>query len=341
MDASGQTTVMRRFLEQRGRADTDNLLDTTATLAVMVRLLPPPRLLLALGEVSLRDAFSHRLSSAMLKVEAVGDDDTAISLLELDPCHILVTDSLELVRRVRAHPNERNLVVMVLVGAGGEEAQRVQAIEAGADDCIARDVHDEELHGRIGLARRIAELETVLRQTLSENRRLIALDELTGVSSRRFFAQHFPREVERAARYARPLALVLCDIDHFKRVNDTHGHVAGDEVLRQFCTRLRNCLRTNVDWIARLGGEEFSIVLPETSQEAAMLVARKLRAAMSDQPFTVEGVAVDVTASFGICSIELVPRDQPKITDRLLRAADAALYRSKNAGRNRVTLASI
>jgi len=332
---------MRRFLEQRGTAHGENLRDTTANLAVMVRLMPPPRLLLVLAEASLRDAFSHRLNSALLEVDAVADDETAIAMLELDPCHILVTDSLDLVRRIPAHPDERHPVVLVLIDKGDDETQRVQAVQAGADDCIARDVREEELRGRIGLARRIAELETVLRQTLTENRRLLALDELTGVASQSFFEQHFPREVERAARYARPLALVLCDIDHFKRVNDTHGHAAGDELLRQFCARLRNCLRTNVDWIARLGGEEFSVVLPETSQEAAMLVARKLRAAMSGQPFTVEGAAVDVTASFGICSIELVPSDQPKITERLLRAADAALYRSKNAGRNRVTLTSI
>jgi diguanylate cyclase (GGDEF)-like protein len=341
MDATGDTTLIRRFRDDRAEPDSENLLETTSTLSVMLRVLPPPRLLLLIEEPSLRESYRYRLDSEMLQVETVEDDETALGLHELEPFHILITDSLEFVRRLRACPSEPSPVVLVVLDGRDDEDERVQAIRAGADDCLPRRVHDEELQSRVGLARRIAELETVLTKTLSENRRLVALDDLTGVASRRFFAQHFPREVERAARYARPLALILCDIDHFKLVNDTRGHAAGDEVLRQFGARLRKCLRTNVDWIARLGGEEFAVVLPETSHEAAAVAARKLRAAVSDLPFPVDGAQVRVTASFGLCSIDLVPRDAAQVTDRLLRAADAALYRSKDAGRNRVTLASI
>ena len=102
----------------------------------------------------------------------------------------------------------------------------------------------------------------MLRIALVENRKLSTTDDLTRVASRRFFTKHFPREVDRAARYARPLSLILCDIDHFKNINDTLGHAGGDEVLRQFGGRLQEVLRRGVDWVARIGGEEFAVVLP-------------------------------------------------------------------------------
>src|SRR5205085_10228226 len=105
--------------------------------------------------------------------------------------------------------------------------------------------------------------------TLAENRKLSATDDLTRVNSRRFFSTHFPREVERAARYGRALALILCDIDLFKGVNDTHGHACGDQILRQFAARLQHRLRRGADWGARLGREEFARVLPAARHQPA------------------------------------------------------------------------
>jgi diguanylate cyclase (GGDEF)-like protein len=101
----------------------------------------------------------------------------------------------------------------------------------------------------------------VLRVPLDENRELSATDDLTRVASRRFFSKHFPREMERAARYARPLSIILCDIDLFKSINDTLGHAGGDQILRQFGARLQKNLRRGIDWVARIGGEEFAVVL--------------------------------------------------------------------------------
>ena len=196
---------------------------------------------------------------------------------------------------------------------------------------------DRELQARIGAARRIAELENVLRVALLENRKLSTTDDLTRVASRRFFSKHFPREVERAGRYGRPLSLIVCDIDLFKHINDTLGHAGGDEILSQFGGRLQQSLRRGVDWVARIGGEEFAIVLPETSYEPAVDVARKLRAAVADTGFKAQGHSIDVTASFGLCGLDRVPCGERKTAERVLKVADAALYRSKNSGRNRVT----
>lgn len=183
----------------------------------------------------------------------------------------------------------------------------------------------------------MAELEAVLRITLEENRKLSAIDDLTRVASRRFFGKHFPREVERAERYRRALSLVLCDIDNFKKINDNLGHAGGDDVLRQFGLRLQKVLRAKVDWVARIGGEEFAVVLPEIDCERGCQVARKLRAFIAHTSFSAQGKSLRVTASFGVCGLDLVPQQDSKTAQRMLKVADAALYRSKHDGRNRVT----
>jgi len=249
---------------------------------------------------------------------------------------VIITDNLELIRKIRARQTDRAPFILY-VSELDEGHEREAGLMAGADDCIGRRAPERELQARIGAARRIAELEAVLRVVLVENRKLSTTDDLTRVASRRFFTKHFPREVERAARYGRALSLILCDIDHFKNVNDTLGHAGGDEVLRQFGSRLQDALRRGVDWVARIGGEEFAIVLPETNYEQALDVARKLRSSVANKTFEAEGRSVEITASFGLCGLESVPLGVRKIAENLVKIADAALYRSKNSGRNRVT----
>ncbi len=133
------------------------------------------------------------------------------------------------------------------------------------------------------------------------------------------------------------LSLVLCDIDHFKKLNDTLGHAGGDQVLRQFGQRLQQTLRRGIDWVARIGGEEFAVVLPETAYEPALEVARKLRLAVAKAPFTYDRKNVEVTASFGLCGLDRVQAGERQLAQRVLKIADAALYKSKHGGRNRVT----
>jgi diguanylate cyclase (GGDEF)-like protein len=176
---------------------------------------------------------------------------------------------------------------------------------------------------------------------LSDNRILSTVDELTGCGSRRFFEQEFPREVERAMRLARRLALVMCDIDHFKQINDRHGHQIGDEVLSEFGERLRYELRLGQDWLARVGGEEFAVVLPETSHEEGMQIAERLREHTSGTGFRTAAGAIPVTASFGVCGLSMIRKSGGRVTEALIKAADAALYQSKGTGRNRVTGAQL
>ncbi len=304
-------------------------------MAVMMRVLPPPRVLLACQNVDVRQRIALRILPDAFQVEEAGAGTQAQQRLCDESWATVITDSLELVRYIRAlHCKRRPFVVFV--AERDEEAVRGHALREGADECVGRRASEREIDARISTARRIAELEDVLRITLEENRRLAAIDELTRLASRRFFSRQFPREVARAARYGRPLTLILCDIDDFKRINDTAGHAAGDQVLAQFGARLMPLLRRGVDWIARIGGEEFAIVVPEVDQGAGAL-AERLRAAVAEKGFAAGDAPLRVTASFGVCTVASVSAKDQKLAQRMLRVADAALYRSKHEGRNRVT----
>jgi two-component system cell cycle response regulator len=336
MAFGGQTTVIQRILERRAERPAEANEGTTATVAVMLRVLPPPKALLAFQDPGVRALLTRRIAPDVFETESVASDEEALRKFAADYRPVVFTDSLELIRQLRARKAVRTPFV-VYVAELDEGADRETGLNAGADECIGRRAPEREFDARIAAARRIAELEAVLRITLEENRKLSATDDLTRVASRRFFGKHFPREVERAARYQRALSLILCDIDLFKNINDTLGHGCGDDILRQFGARLQEGLRRGVDWVARIGGEEFAVALPETPYEPALEVARKLRATVASSPFVHEGKDVAVTASFGLCGLDCVPAGERELAGRILKIADAALYRSKQAGRNRVT----
>jgi two-component system cell cycle response regulator len=336
MASGGQTTVIQRILERRAQRPQASHEETTATIAVMLRVVPPPKALLACQDPALRQQLERRISVDQLDFESVSDEQEALRRFTVEFRPVVVTDAVELVRRLRTLSTDRAPFIL-FVAELDEAGEREAGLVAGADDCVGRRASDRELDARLAAARRVAELETVLRVTLAENRKLSATDDLTRLASRRFFSKHFPREIERAARYGRALSLILCDIDLFKSINDSLGHAGGDQILRQFGARLQRGLRRGIDWVARIGGEEFAVVLPETGYEAALEVARKLRAAVAQPPFTIEGSGIAVTASFGLCGLDRVPAGERQLAQRVLKIADAALYRSKHSGRNRVT----
>jgi two-component system cell cycle response regulator len=340
MPSGGHTTVIQRVLERRAAKPATIEEGTTATVAVMVRVLPPPKALLVFQDTALRQYIERRITPDVLDVESVSDDQEALRLFGAKFRPIVLTDSQELIRKLRSRPAGRTPFI-VYVAELDEAADREQGLAAGADECVGRRVTERELDARIGAARRIVELESVLRITLEENRKLSATDDLTRVASRRFFGKHFPREIERAARSGLALSLVLCDIDHFKKINDTLGHAGGDQILQQFGPRLQEVLRRGSDWVARIGGEEFAIVMPETPYEAALAVTRKLRSGLSHTAFKVDKGRVRVTASFGLCGLDRVPAGERRLAERMLKLADAALYASKEAGRNRVTATNL
>jgi two-component system cell cycle response regulator len=162
-------------------------------------------------------------------------------------------------------------------------------------------------------------------------------DPLTGARNRRCVMKYLPRELERSRRYNHPLAILSCEIDHFKRINDGFGHQAGDEILQAFVARSTTCVRQEIDWIGRSGGEEFVFVLPETDLNGASRVAERVREALSGQPIATCAGPLSVTVSIGATALETVQELSVVSATDMLRAADRCLYASKNQGRDYVT----
>ena len=161
--------------------------------------------------------------------------------------------------------------------------------------------------------------------------RMTIIDTLTGANNRRFLTDFIEREIARSVRHGRPLSLLLFDIDHFKRINDTHGHLTGDEVLKGVSRRLSTRVRTE-ELLARYGGEEFVVVVPETDHRAALILGEEYRALVADEPFHCDGHVVEVTISIGVATLEGEEIDP----EAFLKRADDKLYEAKRAGRNRV-----
>lgn len=193
------------------------------------------------------------------------------------------------------------------------------------------------LRGHIAnLDEMVAERTERLEQLVEEIHRLSMTDALTGAYNRRSIDERLPREVERAHRYGRDLSVLFVDLDHFKQINDSHGHPVGDVVLRQMAASVREQLRSGVDWMARYGGEEFLVVLPETPLASAVATAERLRERIAAERVVLDsGLQLQVTSSFGVTCC----RDEDD-SGSLLARADALLYEAKLGGRNRVAFST-
>ncbi|MCC6748601.1 MAG: GGDEF domain-containing protein [Deltaproteobacteria bacterium] len=161
--------------------------------------------------------------------------------------------------------------------------------------------------------------------------RMTIIDGLTEAHNKRYLFDYLERELARCQRYGRPLSVVIFDLDHFKQVNDTHGHLTGDAVLRELARRLRSRIRRE-ELLARYGGEEFVVVLPEAGHAGAMRFAEQLRELVGSQPFEFEGEVIPLTVSVGVATLE----GEPMEVSPFIKMADENLYRAKRAGRNRV-----
>ncbi|WP_029010874.1 GGDEF domain-containing response regulator [Azospirillum halopraeferens] len=216
-------------------------------------------------------------------------------------------------------------VYLMLMVPGSITGQFAEIIENGADELLRKPLDESWLQARLLAASRVVRMQRELE-------RLATTDGLTGALNRRHFLERGTEELQRARRHGRDLSLIMLDIDHFKAINDTHGHAVGDEAIRT-CVRTCRAMVRQSDLLGRLGGEEFAALLPETNRAGAVLVANRVRGAMAITGVVLPaGGPLHFTVSIGVGVLH--PDDRS--VETLLARADAALYRAKRGGRNRV-----
>ena len=246
--------------------------------------------------------------------------------------HMPELNGLEFLEAARGHDTLVDAPIVVITGEEGKEVL-YRALDAGANDFLHKPIDDVELIARSRNMLRLRARQQDLAVANDKLRLLANTDALTGLANRRYFLECYDLEFERARRYRRPLSVAMLDIDHFKRVNDTYGHEAGDGVLRALSKIMLRELRT-IDRVGRMGGEEFAICLTETEIGGAKLACERLVAAAAAASVDTGNGRVDFTVSIGVTAITS-DFDNPL---GILKRADALLYQAKSAGRNCVVV---
>ena len=240
-------------------------------------------------------------------------------------------DGLRLCAYFRSLEATRDLPILV-IAEPDDEKKAVRALDLGASDIVIKPIDSEELSARVKTQVRKKRYLDALRARLDQSMELAVTDQLTGLHNRRYMRVQLEQFVRRANMGGSAVSILLCDIDHFKKINDIHGHSAGDDVLREFGRRLRENIRP-IDLACRYGGEEFVVIMPETNQQLAQSASERIRHMIAEEPFAIgRGDMLNVTMSGGVATV-IAPDD---MLDNLLKRADEALYRAKSSGRNAV-----
>jgi two-component system, cell cycle response regulator len=293
------------------------------------------------------DSVSRRLlevflSKAGYEVVVAENGLQALKILEEDSAPRLALidwmmpelEGIELCRRVRKRVGHPYVYVLLLTGKN-QKQDLLEALAAGADDYLTKPFDPLELKARLLAGQRILKLQDELLAACEALRFQATHDTLTGLVNRGAILDTLARELARGAREERPVGLLLADLDRFKNINDTYGHLAGDTVLQEVSRRMLASLRT-YDSIGRYGGEEFLIVLPGSNMEDTAKTADRVRHSVQALPIHTSLGEIHATLSVGVAAVE--GRDRPR-ENILIRAADNALYRAKECGRNRVEAA--
>lgn len=280
-----------------------------------------------------RHQISRYLGEWGLNFQFVADGREAWELLQKPEAADLVLldwmlpgiDGIELCQKIRALGTDHKYIYTIMLTAKDKKQNLGTAMSAGADDYLAKPVDPLELRARILVGKRILELQQSLRFAASH-------DSLTKLLSRAEVLAGLDRELARGQRTEQPVAVILADIDHFKAINDSQGHAAGDEALREVGRKLKSCLR-QYDLAGRYGGEEFLLVLPNCELTSAAKRAERIREVIYHNPIKTHLGSISITLSFGVTVGEV---ESMLTGEQLLQQADQALYRAKELGRNRV-----
>jgi len=281
------------------------------------------------------DAVSlHVLKSFLVKwdydVTVVTNGTQALQILESDDTPRLAVldwmmpgiEGIQICQKIRAHP-EKPYIYMLLLTARTHKKDLLQGFAFGADDYLTKPFDSRELRARLHVGERILNLEDELRFRATH-------DNLTRVCSRGVALDAISREEARQVRDKSSFGVILVDLDHFKSINDTYGHMCGDTVLKEAARRMTGCARP-YDTVGRYGGEEFLIVVASADESITLALAERVRIAICSQPFATDSGDVHVTASFGVAASSIV---RPLSSKELLQLADEALYRAKRKGRD-------
>ena len=294
----------------------------------MVICISMTKILLVEDDSNVVRMLSHRLARAGYAVTTAA---TVAEARMAGECDIALLDrrlpdgdGLDLCEELRSSKPHAYLIVLT---GDTRDASKLEGFARGADDYITKDVSHDELIARIRAGARIVALQKQLQE-------LSMTDALTSLRNRRAFDEHLPAAFEHARRYERPLSLAIVDVDHFKAINDTFGHDAGDAILRGISQLIASGTR-QTDYVARVGGEEFAILLPETALFDGLQFAEKLRSSVAATTIRIGEHGHHVTVSIGIASM---PHSDVRSAEELFRASDQALYRAKANGRNRVEM---
>jgi len=300
------------------------------------------RVLLVEDRVSVAERLQSALSAFHLVEVEIDAQQAAVRAAEEDFDAVLVSldlqgqDGLRLCSQLRSLDRTRDISVL-LMGEVEDRGRILRGLDIGAHDFLIRPIDRNELLARVRSQVRRKRFTDRLRDSLQSSMEMAVLDQLTGLHNRRFMDTRLAAMFDESALRARALSVMVLDVDHFKAVNDSWGHDAGDEVLKEFADRVRACTR-GIDLVARMGGEEVVVVLPETGPKAAYAVAERIRERVENTPFAIynnsRGIAV--TVSIGVASRKAGDASSADIVKR----ADDALYRAKASGRNRVIAAN-
>lgn len=296
------------------------------------------RILLVEDSVIDRHQVGGHLNDWGLEYRAVADGLEAVKVLESsDPPNMVLLDwllpgmdGIDICRRIRQLGSDHSYIYTVMLTAKNRKQDLIAAMEAGADDYLSKPVDASELRARIMAGKRILELQQHLRFAATH-------DFLTNLLNRSEIIGALEREFSRSQRDVKPITVILADIDHFKNVNDTLGHAAGDAVLKEIGRRLRMDLRP-YDLVGRYGGEEFLLILPGCDLETAKRRADRIREAIASDPITTPFGTTSVTISMGVTAAS----GQTECSAcEILHRADMSLYEAKKNGRNRVEVYSL
>jgi len=299
------------------------------------------KLLIAEDDITTRTMLTVVTKSWGYEPVAVEDGETAWQVLQADdPPRLLLLDwmmpeldGLALCQRIREKESQ-DPPFIVLLTARDDTSDIVRGLDAGANEYISKPIGNAELRARLQVGQRMLDLQAELNQTREALAYQAYHDSLTGLLNRRAVMEGLEEECARIKREFSIVCIAMCDIDHFKKINDTYGHPTGDAVLQQVAGRITHALRP-YDKVGRYGGEEFLIVLPMESEQVEVPLDR-LRRAISDVPFVHGEISVQVTMSGG-ATIHSSTSDH-RDSESLIAAADSALYQAKKSGRNRFVI---